>query len=168
MIRRVWILGGLLALAPAVSQAALVMLVDGVPGPSTVLNHVGWFDIDSVSWSIERGNTTAPQKFVVVIKSSAGVATLMQASASGTGLKKIVIDTVFTGNSSASQVLDSRLTCEGTHILNFGASGHAQDREQVSLSLQCGRILWEKYDYTSAGQPSKSGKGSWNFKTNTP
>jgi hypothetical protein len=112
MIRRGWILGGLLALAPAVSQAALVMLVDGVRGPSTVLNHVGWFDIRSVNWGLERGSPTAPQSFSVVLESSAAVATLMQASASGTSLRKIVVDTL--ALHEGVQMLFSAVQCSRT------------------------------------------------------
>lgn len=166
MFRRALVLGGLLALLPTMSQAALVMLVEGVTGSSTIPNHVGWFNVDSVQWAIERGNPARPQAFVVALESTSAMATLMQASASGTGLKKIVIDVLYT--SQEPLTLDSRLTCEDPLIRDFSAVLQPAHRERVSLSVQCGRIAWEKFDYTANGQLLRQAKGSWNFKTNTP
>lgn len=168
MFRRALVLGGLLAVLPVASRAELAMLVEGVAGPSTTLNHVGWFDVESVSWAIERGNPTKPQSFVVVLRSSAAVSTLMQASASGTSVKKVVLDSLFVGGVNPTLMLDTRLTCEDPLILEFSAALPRHDREQVSLSFQCGKLTWEKFDYNSNGQPLRQGKGSWNFRTNTP
>ena len=169
MIRRAWILGGLLALSPAVSQAALLMLVDAVPGTATLPGYVGWFTLRSLQWGIDRSNTATPHSVHVTLEVSAGTATLHQAAATGGAFKKIAIDQVSTVD-GGNVTLVTRLICEES-LIRATSTGHdSDDRGVIALDIRCGRLAWEYFDYSS-GTPKtlvRQGKGSWNFKTNTP
>ncbi len=164
MIRCALILGGLLAPLPAISQTALVLLVDGVPGPSTIADHSGWFTLNNAVWGIDRSNASAPHTLSVSLDLSANVATLAQASANGTLFRKIVIDNVFQLD---KPLLISRLTCEEALIREYSSSAEAADRTRVKLDIRCTKLTWENFDYAS-GALVRGAKGSWNFKTNTP
>lgn len=168
MIRRGWILAALLALSPAVSQAALLMLVDGVPGPSTFVGYAGWFSLESMQWNIDRANAT-PHKLNVTVEVSAGTATLHQAAANGSLLKRIAVDQVAT-SSESGPVLIARLNCEEPIIRSSSTAHQPADQGIISLDIRCTRLFWEYFDYANGiGKPlTRAGKGSWNFKTNTP
>jgi hypothetical protein len=166
MRRRGGLLAGLLALLPAVSQAAMFMLVDGVPGPSKYTNYGGWFSVDSAQWFIDRTKAGEPHSIVVTLRSSAQTAALIQLSASGAILKRIVVDHVST--SEAAPVLNNRLTCDDAQIRSSSTSGDSDDIAQIELKILCGRLAWENFDYNAQKTLAAQGKGSWNFKTNTP
>jgi len=167
MARRHLFLGTCLALLPLASQAAHVMLVDGIQGTSTKPNYSGWFDATAVSWSIDRASTAAPHGFDVTLESIAATASLAQLGASGTGIKRIVVDTVFPSSSNSSFLLHWRLTCEEAVIRVFAASASTNQRFTMQLRIQCGKLSWEGYDYQN-DTLLRSAKGSWNFKSNTP
>lgn len=167
MNRRAWLLGALVALSPAVSQAAALMLVDGVIGPAKLPGYAGWFHLEAFSWSIDRSKTSEPHGFNVVLVASATTAALVQASASGAMAKKIVVDQVFMADGSALQ-LRSRLACEEPFIRASSVSADADDSARMSFKIQCGRLAWEYFDYNDNKSLAATGKGSWNFKTNTP
>ena len=169
MIRRALVLGALLTLAPALSQAAIRMMVEGISGPSKTTGYSGWFELNSLSWSIDRSKTAEPHEIAVTLPASAAVATLIQLSAAGVSAKKMVFDTLHGFAPDASFLLDSRVTCEDPTIRASTTAGSSDDRSNVALHIRCGRLVWELYDY---GKDSKvaalAGKGSWNFRTNTP
>lgn len=167
MIRPAWILGGLLGLSPAVSQAALLMLVDGIPGPATLTGYTGWFNIESLQWNIDRSGTT-PHRLLVTIDVSANTALLHQLAANGSILKRIAIDQV--SAQEASVALNARYTCEEPTIRSSTTSHQSDQRGMIALDIRCGRLAWEYFDY-APGTPKtllRQNKGSWNFKTNTP
>ena len=167
MNRRGWLLGALVALSPAVSQAAALMLVDGVVGPSKTAGYAGWFNLEAYNWSIDRSKTPEPHTFNVVLVVSAAAATLIQASASGALPKKIVVDQL--ESVDGGFLLNGRLTCEEPAIRASATAGDPDDRARLNLKIQCGRLAWEYFDYNSTSKALvASGKGSWNFKTNTP
>jgi hypothetical protein len=166
MFRRALVLSGLLALSPAVSQAALLMLVDGVPGPATLAGYAGWFDIENLQWNIDRSSAT-PHSVHVTVRVSASTATLHQAAANAGVLKRIAIDQVRSVDSAA--LLVARLTCEEPTMRSTTTSHQADELGMISLDIRCARVLWEYFDYNAQTKTvSKAGKGSWNFKTNTP
>lgn len=167
MIRRVCALGAFLALLPAVSQAALLLMVEGVPGPATLPGYTGWFNADSVAWGIERANAAAPHTLSVSLELTANLATIAQVSASNAAFKKIVVDQVSFQNGGTPQ-LAARLTCEEASVRAFSSSADSDDRAQIQLDIRCGKLVWENFDYTPQGQPLRTAKGSWNFKSNTP
>lgn len=167
MIRRALVLGGLLALLPAVSHAALLLMVEGVPGTTTLPGYTGWFNAENSAWGIDRSNAAAPHTLSVSLELTANLATVAQASAQGATFKKIVVDQLAT-LSGENFKLVSRLTCEEALVRAYSSSSAAADRAIVQLDFRCGKLLWENFDYTSQGQPLKSAKGSWNFKANTP
>lgn len=166
MFRRALVLGGLLALSPAVSQAALFMLVDGVPGPSTFTGYVGWFNIKSLKWNIDRSSAT-PHSVRVTVEVSANTATLHQAAANSGVLKRIAIDQIT--SQDATGVLVARLTCEEPTIRSSSTAHQPDQQGVIELDIRCLRVVWEYFDYNSQTKTvTKGGKGSWNFKTNTP
>jgi len=167
MIRRDWILGGLLALLPAVSQAAILMMVDGVIGPSKVTGYGGWFPVQAINWSIDRSKAAEPHSVAVTLDSSATVATLIQLSATGAPSKKIVFDVVSQESDAALQ-LHARFSCEDAYIRSSATHADSDRRPVVSLTIQCGRLTWENYDFGTSKAVTAVGKGSWNFRTNTP
>lgn len=158
---------GLLALFPGVSQAAMFMLVEGVTGPSKMPNYVGWFIVDNASWSIDRAKVAEPHSLIVALRSSAGTAALIQLSASGVPLKRIALDHVSVAEGTATLIME-RLACEDPIIRSSGVSADADDFAQVQLKIRCGRLAWENFDYNSQKKVAAAGKGSWNFKTNSP
>lgn len=166
MIRRGWMLAGLLVLLPGVSQAAMFMLVDGFPGPSKYASYAGWFSVDSAQWFIDRTKAGDPHALVVVLRSSAQTAPLIQLSASGAILKRIVVDHVST--SEATPVLHGRVTCDEVQVRSSSTSGNAEDVTRIELKILCARFAWEYFDYSATKALAAQGKGSWNFKTNTP
>ena len=169
MILRRWRLAACLALLSLPAQSANLMMVEGIIGPSTTAPaYAGWFDVDTLSWGIDRNEPSGPSIVTVVMQSSAAAAALAQPAASGAALKRIVFDEVQLEHQSIQ--VTARVQCEEVLIRAYhSASAHtATGRAKISLTISCGRIAWEYFDYGGAGQPSKSGKGSWNFKTNTP
>ena len=168
MIRRGWILGCLLALSPAVSQANLLMLVDNLPGTSTLSGYAGWFVLDGMSWNIDRSNSATPHQMTVALEVSANTATFHQLAANGTVFKRVVIDYVEIMGDAATPLLVARLSCEDLIVRSSSTSQDRDERGKIELDFRCGRLAWEYYDYTSSKTPARKGTGSWNFKTNTP
>ena len=168
MIRRALLLAGFLAMTPAISQAAVLMMVEGVIGPSKTTGYSGWFNLNAFSWSIDRSKTAEPHDVSVVLDSSATVATLIQASANGASLKKMVFDSLHIVSGDAAMLLDSRVTCEDPLVRASSVSQDENDRAVVELRIRCGRLAWELYDYNSSKGVATLAKGSWNFRTNTP
>lgn len=166
MFRRALILAGWLALLPATSRAEVLMLVDGVSGPSTRQNHSGWFDLRSLSWHLETKDVT-PDFVTATLVQSAAVATLVQATASGTTQKRVVFDQTVTSASMGPLVV-MRLTCQDASFREFASAVDTNDPAVASFSIQCRKLIWENFDYTPQGTLAKSGAGSWNFSTNTP
>lgn len=166
MKHRNWLAGACAAFLPVVSQAAAMMMVDRVTGPSKMTNYVGWFFADSASWSIDRAKVAEPHSFSVTVQSSAGAAALLQISASGTSVKRIVLDQLAT--SDGGSVVMQRLTCEDALIRSSAVHVPPEPRALIELKIQCGRLLWEHFDYSDQKTIIAAGKGSWNFKTNTP
>jgi hypothetical protein len=165
MIRRAWVLGGLLALSPAASQAALLMLVDGVTGNSTLTGYAGFFNLGSLQWNIDRSGTT-PHAVHVTLEVSANTALLHHYAANGTIVKRIAIDQVAQQDTSVQ--LMARYICEEPVIRSTSTSHHADQRGVIALDIRCTRLAWEYFDYAVGKTLSRQAKGSWNFKTNTP
>ena len=166
MTRRSWWLGACAALLPGLAQAAALMMSEGVTGSSKVPGYAGWFEIRAYSWGIDRSKTAQPLEFNVVLEWTAPVATLVQASVSGSILKKLIIDHLAVADSSL--LLTSRLTCEEASLRATANSAQAAERAVGQVSVQCARLTWEYFEYNSSKALTASGKGSWNFKTNTP
>ena len=169
MKRTVLALGALLALLPAISNAALMVMVDGVAGPNKQSPYGGWFVADSFTWGYERANTAKP--FAVTIsmeQSGIGFASIAQAAFSGAILKKIVIDVVtVTGPENQLMVL-SRLTCEEAQVRRSSTAGDEDDMPRFELEFGCAKFAWENFERGKDGIVTSAGKGSWNFRTNTP
>lgn len=161
MCRRCWILAAWLVVVPASAHANVLMLVEGVPGTAALKDYGGWFPIESLQWAIDRSSGAASQTLDVRLRVSAGVATLRQSAASGSPFKRIVFDHL--GNSG----LRSRLTCEDALIRSFDV-GWSMNESLQGLRMQCARLVWEEVDRDAGGAIIRSGKGSWNFRTNTP
>jgi hypothetical protein len=169
MILRRWPLAACLALLSLPAHSGNLMMVDGIVGPSTVAQaYAGWFDVDTLAWGIDRSEPTGPSIVTVVIQSSAATAALAQPAASGAGLKRIVFDEISLGQQSIQ--VTARVQCEEALVRSYHSASvpTVAGRAKVSLTIACGRITWEYFDYAGTGPPSKSGKGSWNFRTNTP
>lgn len=168
MIRRVCILGACLALLPVVSQAAIMIMVEGVTGPNKPAPYTGWFVGDGFAWSSERSNPAKPFELSVSLaQSGTGFASLAQAAFGGALMTRIVIDNLGV-NDAGSPALLSRLTCEGAVIRDMSTSGDADDAPNVELAFTCARFTTEHFEVDSKTGAAKALKGSWNFKTNTP
>jgi hypothetical protein len=165
MNRRAWILAAGLALLPSVSQAAAVMFVEGLTGRSRVQGRSGWFDVLSVSWSVDRSNTAAPNSVVVVLNTSAATVTFGQAGASGGAFRKMVFDQVYSINDS-NPLLATRLTCDNAVVRTASASASTEAPETASITLQCGILTWENFDYSNQGTLLGTGKATWDFLRN--
>jgi len=170
MIRRGCILGVLLAFLPAVSQAAVMFMIDGVPGPAKLPGYGGWFVADAYSVGVDRGNAAKPQAIEVHMTQEAAVATLFQVGAGMGTFKKIVLDVIdIDGDSSSTIKLLSRLTCEEATLRQIAASAEGDERGKTELAFSCGKMIWDGYDYDAQTKAlAKASKGTWNFKTNTP
>jgi type VI protein secretion system component Hcp len=166
MIRRSWWLGACAALLPGLAQATALMLVDGVTGSAKLQGYAGWFEIRAYSWSIDRSKTAQPLQFNVEYEWTAPASTLAQLAVTGTILKKIVIDQV--APIDGGLLLVSRVTCDEASFRTTANSTSASDRSVGDLQVQCGRLQWEYFDYATNKGLTATGKGSWNFKTNTP
>lgn len=166
MKRRAWALAACLAMLPAASQAMQVMFVEGLTGRSRVQGRSGWFDILSVSWSIDRSNTAAPNSVVVVLNTSATTVSFGPTSASGGAFRKIVFDHMFTSG-DATPLLASRLTCDNAMVRTAAASTSTELPETASITLQCGALTWENFDYSNQGALLGTGKATWDFLRNT-
>lgn len=169
MICRVWILGGLFALLPTVSNAALMVMIDGIAGPNRQAPYGGWFVAEAVSWGYERGNTAKPFALTVSMEQSGvGFANIAQAAFSGAILKKIVIDMVEFIGQDGQLMVTSRLSCEEALLRSSNTAADSGDRPKVEFELSCAKFSWENFDADKNGAVFGAGKGSWNFKTNTP
>lgn len=168
MSSRNWILVGLLALSPAIANANLLMMVEGVPGTATLAGYGGWFSLESLSWSIERPDVDANVQrsdsvpllptMTISLRQSANLAVVAQASGTGAIFRKIVFDNVSVG---AAVKLASRLTCENAEIRSFASTAEAGDgRSNVELSIRCGKLTWEFFDYNDQGALVRSSKGT--------
>lgn len=169
MKRPAWILGALLALLPAISNAALMVMVDGITGPSKLSPYGGWFLANSFSWGYERANTAKPFALTVSMEQSGiGFASIAQASFSGAILKKVVIDVLDATGSEGQFKVTTRLSCEEAQVRSSSTAGDYNDRPRLELGFSCARFTWENFEVDKDGAVFNAGKGSWNFKTNTP
>lgn len=165
---RSWILGGLLALLPTISQAGLLVMIDGIPGPYKVAPYSGWYAAEAVSWNHDRSNVAKPFAFtVVMVQSGIGFAGIAQASFNSVILKRIIIDRTKTV-AADTVIVTSRLTCEDAQLRAIATSGNSNEPPTIQLDIGCGRFAWENFDVDKNGVVFGAGKGSWNFKTNTP
>jgi hypothetical protein len=165
---RGWILGGLLALLPTISQAGLMVMIDGIPGSYKFPPYSGWYPAEAASWNHDRSNVAKPFGFTVVMEQSGiGFASIAQASFNSVILKRIIVDRTKTVNSD-TVIVTSRLTCEDAQLRAIGTSGSESEMPRIQLDINCGRFSWENFDVDKNGVVFSAGKGSWNFKTNTP
>jgi hypothetical protein len=169
MTRRGWIFGALLALQPALAHAGLYMLVDGVPGAVTTAPWTSWHPALSYSLTLDQSKTELPFQLTVTMeRSAASVAAIQQAAFARSTFRRIILDNAAPLAAPGSQLTFTRLTCEEAVIRSFGSSAAAGQPAVSELVLTCGRLLWDEFDYNNAGAATKAGKGSWNFRTNTP
>lgn len=169
MKRTALMLGALLALLPTISNAGLMVMIDGVAGPNKQSPYGGWFAADSFAWGYERANTAKP--FAVMIsmgQSGIGFASLAQAAFSGAILRKIVMDVVTVTGPEGQLTVLSRLTCEDAQVRNLSTTGSNNDVPRIALEFGCTKFGWENFDRGKDGIATSAGKGSWNFRTNTP
>lgn len=160
--------GALLALLPSISNATLMVMVDGIVGPGKQAPYSGWFTADSFSWAHDRVNPTNPFGLTVSMKQfGIGFASIVQAAFSGASPKKVIIDVLTAGAQDQLMVI-SRLTCEEAQVRNSSTSGPGDNRPQVQFEFGCARFVWENFEMDRTGAIISAGKGSWNFKTNTP
>ncbi len=169
MKRPTWILGALLALQPAASNAALMVMVEGVAGPNKPAPYGGWFAADSFTWGYDRANTTKPFALALTMQQAGtGFASIAQATFSGAILKKIIIDVFSFSGPDGQLTVYTRLTCEEAQIRKSSTAGGNDDLPQIALEFGCAKFGWENFDKGKDGVVVSAGKGSWNFKTNTP
>ena len=159
MNRKTLVLGALLALLPAVSHAALFVLVDGIAGNVSQVPYQGWHNADAFDWSFERSNATSPFRLhITMTQNSSNIATIRQVAFNGTPLKKIVIDLAHQ-ISAGNPMPITRLTCEGATITVIAVSANANDIPKAQLQLGCAKLLWEDFEYGPNGNFLKSVKG---------
>ena len=169
MKRTALVLGALLALLPAISNAGLMVMVDGVVGPHKELPYAGWFAAEAFSWGYDRANTTKPFALTVSMdQSGIGFASIAQAAFSGANLKKVVIDVVTLSGAPGQLMVLSRLTCEDAQVRVLSTTGNENDVPHIALEFGCTKFSWENFDKGKDGIVISAGKGSWNFRTNTP
>lgn len=168
MNRRVWIIGSLLALQPALAQAALYVLIDGVPGNVVATSHLNWHEGIAVSWSYQKSNTTQPFKLqATLVQRTASFATIKQAAFTGANIKRIVFDQVRIV-SAGPPVVAARLTCENAVISAMDFSVQSDDLPVAQLQLGCAKLLWEDFDYSQNGSVLRAVKGEATILTKTP
>lgn len=168
MHRRGWILGALLALAPVLSQAAVFVRFEGIPGTVTQQPYSGWHRAMSYTWSLDRSNPVQFKLSLTAEQQGAGVGSIKQAAFNSSSLKSIVIDDAVALSNGPVLTPTTRLTCEEPTIRVFSTAGGSGNAAVFNLELACGKVLWEEYEYGQGGTVIKSIKGSWNFRTNTP
>jgi type VI protein secretion system component Hcp len=168
MNRKALVLGGLLALQPALAQAALYVLIDGIPGSVIVASHLNWHEAIGVSWSYEKSNTAQPFRLQATLaQRTASFATIKQAAFNGASIKRIVFDQVRTVSSSQSVVV-ARLTCESAVISALAYSAQSDDLPMAQLQLGCAKLSWEDFDYSQNGALLRSVKGEAAIPTKAP
>jgi len=169
MTRRGLIFGALLALQPALAHAGLYMLVDGVPGGVITAPWTGWHPAMSYSVALDRSNSELPFQLTVTMeRNAASVAAIQQAAFSGSAFRRIMLDNAAPLTATGTLLTFTRLTCEEAVIRSFASSANTGQAAVSQLVLSCGRLSWDEFDYNNAGAATKAGKGSWNFRTNTP
>lgn len=169
MTCRGWMFGALLALQPALAHAGLYMLVDGVPGGVITAPWTGWHLAMSYSVTLDRSKAELPFQLTVTMeRNAASVATIQQAAFSGSAFRRIMLDNAASLAATGAQLTFTRLTCEEAVIRSFASSATSGQAAVSQLVLSCGKLQWDEYDYHSNGTVAKAGKGSWNFRTNTP
>ena len=159
MNRRAWILGSLFALQPALAQAAVYVLIDGIPGAVTTQAYLSWHHGTSFNWEFNKANTALPFKLEVVMpQRSANFASIKLAAFNRAGIKRIVIDQTATVANGATQVA-TRLTCDGAIITAMAFSSQDESAPTAQLQLGCAKVLWEDFEYSSSGTFVRSVKG---------
>jgi hypothetical protein len=160
--------GALLALQPTLAHAGLYMLVDGVPGGVTTAPWTSWHPALSYSLALDQSNSELPFQLTVTMeRSAASVAAIQQAAFARSAFRRIILDNA-APLAAGAQLTFTRLTCEEAVIRSFASSANSGQAAVSQLVLTCGRLLWDEFDYNNAGAATKAGKGSWNFRTNTP
>lgn len=161
MNRRAWILGSLFALQPALAQAAVYVLIDGIPGAVTAQAYLNWHPGTSFNWEFNKANTALPFRLEVVIKqSSADFGSIKQAAFNGAGIKRIVIDQTMVVATGASKVL-TRFTCDEAVITAMTHSMQGDGTPTAQLQLGCAKILWEDFEYSASATFLRSVKGEF-------
>ena len=163
MNRKALVLGGLLVLQPALAQAAVYVLIDGIPGSVTTQAYLNWHHGVSFNWAFDKANTTLPFKLdVVMSQRSANFASIKQAAFNGAGIKRIVIDQTVTVATGAPQP-GTRLTCDGAVITAISFTSQSDYVPNVQLQLGCAKLLWEDFEYSTQGIFLRSVKGETTF-----
>lgn len=168
MNRRGWILGALLALLPALSQAVVFVRIEGIPGAATQQPYTGWHRATSYAWFLDRSNPEQFKLQLTMEQQGSGVGSIKQAALNGTSLKSIVIDDAAAFSAGPALTPITRFTCEEPTIRVFNTAGSSGNPPVFNLQLACGRVSWEDFEYSNQGVLIKSIKGTWNFRTNTP
>jgi len=125
MIRRGWILGGLLALLPAIAQADLFMLVNTVPGDATAKGHEKWIRVASLDWKVQAPTAwtagggasvgkPVPDRMQLVLPTGPWSQYFMRMISLGKALPKVVFD----ATASDGRPL-YRVTVEGLFLTQY-------------------------------------------------
>lgn len=157
MNRRKWVLAALVALLPPAAEADLAMHVEGLTGGlSRLPDHVGWFPLEGMTWTIDPASAASAVSISVTLRSSAAIASLLQITGTGTA-RKVVVDQMHAIMQTPQ--VTARLTCESATIGKVGAVSGAQTMELVHLTLECRALAWDYYDYGPTGTMTKRGSG---------
>lgn len=168
MKRHAWVVGGMLALQPMLAQAAIFVLIEGLPGPNMTAPYQGWHIAESASWGVERANAAQPFRFTLSMRQrSAAMATIKQTAFSGAPFKKLTIDVAADFSGQGLKPI-ARLICETATIGRFDFTGSGNDAPATQLDLNCTRLVWEDFEYNlQTGALVRSVKGEITFVSKT-
>lgn len=155
----------------SISEAGILMQIPGVQGESTVPNHAGWIELESVNWGHGETPPGAPVKIqfarVTGTKQSDSVsATLALFSASGQLIKDVKIE--FTTSIGNSIVVTSRIKLTNARLTTYQASAHESSIPIESLSFSFDSITWINFKISPQGQQLPGSAACWDLPGNKP
>jgi type VI secretion system Hcp family effector len=156
----------LVAWQVAVARAVTYMQIPNIQGEVTDSNHLGWIELQSLSWGHADAPPGAPVKvqftrvnFTKLLDSVS--AALALSAADGHVMKDVKVEIVRT-NGSGGLVVVFRMKLTNARLTSYAASAQAGPQPPVeSLALAFDTITWLNFRVTPQGQTAPGTAGCW-------
>ncbi len=151
------------------SGYAIFAKIEGVAGESVEANHMGWSNVESFSYVLERNSAqaSAAQRarvldiHIEMVKPIDTVTpALSDAVAKGTAIPRVVIEVCTGGQAGVCRL---RYELEKVRITGVTIKSENQSLPLEAVSLEFEKILLKYVGYSKTGAPTGSKEFNWNM-----
>jgi type VI secretion system secreted protein Hcp len=158
------------------SVVAYYLKIDGIPGESQDDKHKNEIDVESWSWGQtnsgdaayrggEGAGKVSAQDFLFVMKVNKASPKLMEACASGEGIKKAILTATKAGKTAQDYL---KITLHDFIVSSYqtlgGNNGDTLPNDQITLNFS--KMEMEYKEQQAAGSLGGSVRGAWDYKAN--